>query len=55
MEDNLSSGLMRLAAGRSNVARLELHLLRNFRKYAYRQAVADSCFVVTTASPAMSV
>src|SRR5207302_1424434 len=33
--DNLASGLLRLAAGRPNVARLELHLLRNFRKYAY--------------------
>jgi FRG domain len=33
---------VRLAAGRPNVAGLELHLLRNFRKYAYRQALADS-------------
>ena len=38
----LSSGLLRLAAGRPDVARLELHLLRNFRKYAYGQAGADS-------------
>src|SRR5262249_11170249 len=27
--EDLSSGLLRLAAGRSNVAQLELHLLRN--------------------------
>ncbi len=40
--DDLSSGLVRLAAGRENVARLELHLLRNFRKYAYGQSGADS-------------
>ncbi len=40
--DDLSSGLVRLAAGRVNVARLELHLLRNFRKYAYGQSGADS-------------
>jgi hypothetical protein len=39
--DDLSSGLRRLAAGRPNVAQLELHLLRNFRKYAHGQA-ADS-------------
>jgi hypothetical protein len=37
----LSSGLLQLAAGRPNVAQLELHLLRNFRKYAYGQR-ADS-------------
>jgi hypothetical protein len=36
--EDLSSGLLRLAAGRPNVAQLELHLLRNFRKYAYGQA-----------------
>jgi FRG domain len=42
-EESLASGLLRLAAGRPNVERLELHLLRNFRKYAYRQSVgADS-------------
>jgi hypothetical protein len=42
-EESLASGLLRLAAGRPNVERLELHLLRNFRKYAYRQNVgADS-------------
>lgn len=41
--ESLASGLLRLAAGRPNVERLELHLLRNFRKYAYRQSVgADS-------------
>jgi hypothetical protein len=39
-DEDLSSGLWRLAAGRQNVARLELHLLRNFRKYAYGQAAA---------------
>jgi hypothetical protein len=33
--EELSSGLLRLAAGRSDIARLEHHLLRNFRKYAY--------------------
>jgi hypothetical protein len=33
---------MRLAAGRTDVGRVELHLLRNFRKYAYGQAGADS-------------
>jgi len=38
----LSSGLLRLAAGRPNVAQLELHLLRNFRKYAHGEASADS-------------
>jgi hypothetical protein len=41
--EDLSSGLLRLAAGRPNVARLELHLLRNFRKYAHGYGVgADS-------------
>jgi hypothetical protein len=40
--EDLSSGLLRLAAGRADVARLELHLLRNFRKYAFGEAVADS-------------
>jgi hypothetical protein len=33
--EDLSSGLLRLADGRPNVNRLELHLLRNFRKYAH--------------------
>lgn len=40
--EDLSSGLLRLAAGRSNVAQLELHLLRNFRKYAYGQSGTDT-------------
>jgi FRG domain len=40
--DDLSSGLLRLAAGRPDVARLEIHLLRNFRKYAYGQGGADT-------------
>ena len=34
--DDLSSGLVRLAAGR-DVAALEQHLLRNFRKYAHSE------------------
>ncbi len=37
--EDLSSGLLRLAAGRVDVGRLELHLLRNFRKYAYEHGV----------------
>jgi hypothetical protein len=41
-DEDLSSSLVRLAAGRPNVARLELHLLRNFRKYAHGQAGADT-------------
>jgi len=40
--EDLSSGLLRLAAGRPDVARLEIHLLRNFRKYAYGQGGADT-------------
>lgn len=40
--EDLSSGLLRLAAGRVDVARLELHLLRNFRKYAYGHSENDS-------------
>jgi hypothetical protein len=40
--EDLSSGLLRLAAGRPNVAQIELHLLRNFRKYAYGQAATDT-------------
>ncbi len=35
---DLSSGLIRLAAGRPDVAKLEMALLRNFRKYAWTQA-----------------
>jgi FRG domain len=41
-DEDLSSGLLRLAAGRPDVARLELHLLRNFRKYAYGEAEGGS-------------
>jgi hypothetical protein len=40
--EDLSSRLLRLAAGRSGVERLELHLLRNFRKYAHEQGSTDS-------------
>jgi len=40
--EDLSSRLLRLAAGRAGVERLELHLLRNFRKYAYEQTSTDS-------------
>jgi hypothetical protein len=40
--EDLSSRLLRLAAGRAGVERLELHLLRNFRKYAYQQGSEDS-------------
>jgi len=36
------SGLVKLAAGSSDIARLEVHLLRNFRKYAYSEATVDS-------------
>jgi hypothetical protein len=42
VSEDLSSGLLHLASGRIDVARLELHLLRNFRKYAYGQPGADS-------------
>ena len=39
----LASTLVRLAAGRANVRRLELALLRNFRKYAHSEGgVSDS-------------
>ena len=39
----LSSSLVRLAEGRANVRRLEMALLRNFRKYAHTDATtADS-------------
>jgi hypothetical protein len=37
---DLSTGLMRLGTGFENLARLESHLLRNFRKYAH--AAADA-------------
>src|SRR5436305_4794888 len=40
--EDLSSGLLRLAAGRPDVALLELGLLRYFRKYAYGQGGTDS-------------
>jgi hypothetical protein len=40
--EDLSSRLLRLTAGRAGVERLELHLLRNFRKYAYHQGYTDS-------------
>lgn len=40
--EDLSSRLLRLAAGRPGVEHLELHLLRNFRKYAYEQGSIDS-------------
>ncbi len=39
---DLSSGLIRLAAGHRNVPRLETALLRNFRKYAWGQGTGDS-------------
>jgi len=42
LDEDLSSGLRRLAAGRLNVSRLELHLLRNFRKYAYGAPGGDT-------------
>jgi FRG domain-containing protein len=42
LDEDLSSGLLRLASGRLNVSRLELHLLRNFRKYAYGTAGVDT-------------
>lgn len=37
-DHRLSSSLTRLAAGRADVYRLELSLLRNFRKYAHAEA-----------------
>jgi hypothetical protein len=40
--EDLSTGLVRLAAGRTGVGQLEVHLLRNFRKYAHGQAGADT-------------
>jgi hypothetical protein len=40
--EDLSSRLVRLGAGRAGLERLELHLLRNFRKYAYEQGAPDS-------------
>ncbi len=38
VDHTLSSSLVRLAAGRGDVRRVELALLRNFRKYAYEEA-----------------
>jgi hypothetical protein len=38
-EADLSSSLLRLAGRPSGLERLELHLLRNFRKYAYGEVV----------------
>jgi hypothetical protein len=38
---DLSTSLMRLAAGYEDLRRLETHILRNFRKYAHREADAD--------------
>jgi hypothetical protein len=37
-EHDLSNSLVRLAAGHADIAKLELAVLRNFRKYAYAQA-----------------
>jgi len=43
VDRTLTTSLARLAAGHRDVARLELALLRNFRKYAYGEApAADS-------------
>jgi hypothetical protein len=36
--DDLSTGLARLARGHPDIAKLEVSMLRNFRKYAARQA-----------------
>jgi hypothetical protein len=41
-QEDLSSGLLRLAAGRPDVSRLELHLLRNFKKYAHGELQFNS-------------
>ncbi len=38
---DLSTSLMRLAAGYKKLARLESHILRNFRKYAHLEADAQ--------------
>src|SRR6478736_7381728 len=40
--EDLSSGLVRLAGSRTDIGRLELHLLRNFRKYAYGHGGGDT-------------
>jgi hypothetical protein len=39
-ENDLSTALMRLGEGRDPLVRLEVHLLRNFRKYAHTNAAA---------------
>ena len=39
-EHQLSNSLIRLAAGRIDISKLELSLIRNFRKYAHAQAAA---------------
>jgi hypothetical protein len=39
VDHTLSSSLVRLASGRADVRRLELALLRNFRKYAHSEAI----------------
>jgi hypothetical protein len=38
VDDDLSNSLIRLAAGQADINKLELSLLRNFRKYAHAQA-----------------
>ncbi|MGH9346660.1 MAG: FRG domain-containing protein [Vicinamibacterales bacterium] len=40
VDHDLSTSLLRLAAGRFDLSKLELSLVRNFRKYAHAQAVA---------------
>ena len=39
-DHELSNSLIRLAAGRIDISKLELSLVRNFRKYAHAQAIA---------------
>ena len=40
--NDLSTSLHRLASGHDDVAKLEGHLLRNFRKYAHSNAAAGN-------------
>lgn len=40
-DNSLASSLLRLADGRADLGRLELALLRNFRKYAHNEAPAN--------------
>jgi hypothetical protein len=40
VDHDLSNSLIRLAAGRIDLSKLELSLVRNFRKYAHAQALA---------------